>query len=126
MTTDGAPTTLAYSVTKLGQALNIGRSTIYEEIRTGRLRVRKAGARTLIAHDDAMAWLNGLPTQPVDRTADVSCSSGNAELVFGRPTGGAAGGGTSLPPRRAKQDWEGKPETVVETPLKFDAVLPDR
>jgi helix-turn-helix protein len=67
MTQEGIPTTLAplqiaYSVEKFVQAFNIGRSTVYEEIRAGRLKVRKAGARTLITHEDALAWLNGLPT----------------------------------------------------------------
>ena len=53
----------AYSVEKFGDAFSIGRSTIYEEIRAGRLKVRKAGARTLISHEDAMAWPNALPTR---------------------------------------------------------------
>jgi hypothetical protein len=53
----------AYSVDRFGRLFNIGRSMIYEEIRAGRLKVRKAGARTLIAHEDAMAWLNALPTR---------------------------------------------------------------
>jgi excisionase family DNA binding protein len=54
---------LAYSVDRFGLLFNIGRSTIYEEIRAGRLKARKAGARTLIAHEDAIAWLNALPTR---------------------------------------------------------------
>jgi excisionase family DNA binding protein len=53
----------AYSVENFGQVFNIGRSMIYEEIRAGRLKARKAGARTLITHEDAMAWLNALPTR---------------------------------------------------------------
>lgn len=61
--TPSAPTTglQAYSVEGFGENFSIGRSTIYEEIRAGRLKVRKAGARTLIAHEDALAWLNALP-----------------------------------------------------------------
>jgi excisionase family DNA binding protein len=68
MTLDSVPTTLtptqqAYSVEKFGRAFNIGRSTVYEEIRSGRLKARKVGARTLIAHEDAMAWLKALPAR---------------------------------------------------------------
>jgi excisionase family DNA binding protein len=58
-----APRQQAYSVEHFGVAFSIGRSTIYEEIRAGRLKARKAGARTLIAHEDAMAWLHALPTR---------------------------------------------------------------
>lgn len=53
----------AYSVASFGQTFSVGRSTIYEEIRAGRLKVRKVGSRTLITHEDAMAWLNSLPSQ---------------------------------------------------------------
>ena len=68
MTPDKNPSTpiiglQAYSVENFGDSFSIGRSTIYEEIRSGRLKVRKAGARTLISHEDAMAWLNALPTR---------------------------------------------------------------
>lgn len=59
----------AYSVASFGQSFGVGRSTIYEEIRAGRLKIRKAGARTLITHDDAMAWLNALPERPSTREA---------------------------------------------------------
>lgn len=39
----------------------VGRSTIYEEIRAGRLAARKLGRRTLILSDDLSAWLASLP-----------------------------------------------------------------
>lgn len=51
----------AYSVRQFGQLFNIGRSSIYEEIRCGRLKIRKVGKRTLITHQDAMDWLTALP-----------------------------------------------------------------
>jgi excisionase family DNA binding protein len=54
---------MAYSIANFGRFFSIGRSTIYEEIRSGRLKIHKAGARTLISHDDAIAWLNALPTR---------------------------------------------------------------
>jgi excisionase family DNA binding protein len=51
---------LAYSVPELCQATSLGRSLIYEEIRNGRLKATKVGARTLILRGDAEAWLQSL------------------------------------------------------------------
>jgi excisionase family DNA binding protein len=51
---------LAYSVPELCLATSLGRSSIYEEIRRGRLRVTKVGARTVIRREDAIAWLQSL------------------------------------------------------------------
>jgi hypothetical protein len=125
MAQDDVPTTLApaqvaYSVEKFVRTFNIGRSTIYEEIRSGRLKIRKAGARTLIPHEDAMAWLNGLPTQSVDRTKDISCLAKSTETVFHGSNAPAPGSGTQLPSGRAEQDWEGQREAVVETLRKVE------
>ncbi len=50
-----------YSIDEFCHAFSLGRSATYEEIRAGNLRVRKAGTRTLITHEDAMTWLNALP-----------------------------------------------------------------
>lgn len=38
-----------------------GQTTIYAEIKTGKLRARKLGARTFITIDDLRAWLDGKP-----------------------------------------------------------------
>jgi len=40
---------------------DIGRTTVYEEIKQGRLRALKCGKRTIITVDDAEAWLRLLP-----------------------------------------------------------------
>jgi hypothetical protein len=126
MTQDGVPTTpqVAYSVEKFGQVFDIGRSTVYEEIRAGRLKARKAGARTLIMHEDGVAWLNALPIRSVDRATDIPCFPESAQNVFRRTKGRAAVSGTRLPSRRSERDGEGKRETVAETPRKTDAVSP--
>jgi excisionase family DNA binding protein len=39
----------------------IGRTSVYEEIKQGRLRAVKVGKRTLVPEDDAEAWLQRLP-----------------------------------------------------------------
>jgi excisionase family DNA binding protein len=51
----------AYSIPEVARAVGVGRSYIYGEIREGRLRVRKAGRRTLIYEEDLRAWLQALP-----------------------------------------------------------------
>jgi hypothetical protein len=43
------------------ETYSIGRTKAYEEINAGRLRVRKAGRRTIITTDDADDWLSRLP-----------------------------------------------------------------
>jgi hypothetical protein len=41
---------------------HIGRTRAFEEIAKGRLRARRIGRKSLIALEDAEAWLNSLPT----------------------------------------------------------------
>ena len=51
----------AMSVGEFCQRYSIGRTTVYEEIKLGRLRGLKVGKRTLISEDDAEDWLRRLP-----------------------------------------------------------------
>ena len=53
---------LAVGIIDATRLLGVGRSTLFEEIRAGRLQARKAGRRTLILRDDLRAWLNTLPS----------------------------------------------------------------
>jgi excisionase family DNA binding protein len=55
--------TKAYSIKLFSRLFNIGRSTVYREISDGKLRIKKVGSRTLIAHEDAIEWLNSLPSR---------------------------------------------------------------
>lgn len=50
---------LAYSVTEACIAIGIGRTRLYEEIKAGRIPVRKIGKRTLIPVDGLAAFLKG-------------------------------------------------------------------
>jgi hypothetical protein len=52
----------AFSINEFSRAYGIGRSKIYEELTSGRLRGRKVGKRTIIAEVDADDWLRCLPT----------------------------------------------------------------
>ncbi|RDD63830.1 helix-turn-helix transcriptional regulator [Ferruginivarius sediminum] len=51
---------LAYTIPELVEASGLGRTTIYGEIRDGRLRVIKVRRRTLVRAEDARAWLAAL------------------------------------------------------------------
>lgn len=52
---------LAYSVEQFCLRYSIGRSSVYEEIKAGRLQIKKVGTRTLISHEEAARWFNALP-----------------------------------------------------------------
>jgi excisionase family DNA binding protein len=40
---------------------SVGKTHVYREIATGRLKAKKSGRRTLIAAHDAEMWLSSLP-----------------------------------------------------------------
>ena len=58
----------AMSIARFSEDYAIGRTKAYEELRSGRLRGRKIGKRTIISQDDAEAWLRQLPALPVTKT----------------------------------------------------------
>jgi excisionase family DNA binding protein len=51
----------AFSIDDFCSRYGIGRTTAYEEIRTGRLEAVKVGRRTLITEQAAQDWLSSLP-----------------------------------------------------------------
>ena len=55
------PLRFAYPVQEAAEAAGIGRTALYEAIRTGKLIARKYGRRTLIASDDLKAFVENLP-----------------------------------------------------------------
>lgn len=52
----------AMSIDQFRTRYGVGRTTVYEEIKLGRLRARKCGKRTIITEDDAEEWLQHLPS----------------------------------------------------------------
>jgi hypothetical protein len=52
---------LAYSIAELSEMAGVGRSFLYEEVKAGHLVVTKAGRRSIVLHNDAVAWLTKLP-----------------------------------------------------------------
>lgn len=57
---------LAYSIDDIAKLVGIGRSLLFEEIKAGRLSVKKAGRRTLVLDADLSAWLSNLPASGAD------------------------------------------------------------
>lgn len=59
---------LAYSIAELSEMAGVGRSLLYEEVKAGHLVLTKAGRRSIVLHDDAVAWLTKLPKLPPTST----------------------------------------------------------
>lgn len=52
---------LLVGIAEAARMMGLGRSSLYNEIGAGRLKVRKAGKRSLIAVADIEAWCQNLP-----------------------------------------------------------------
>jgi|GEM_PF-630137 len=57
---------LAYSIDDITKQVGIGRSFLFEEIKAGRLLVKKAGRRTLVSDAALQEWLSNLPARSAD------------------------------------------------------------
>ena len=56
--TELRPERLAYTVEEAALVVGVGRDLLYDEIRTGRLRSKKAGSRRVIARHHLLEWLD--------------------------------------------------------------------
>ena len=61
------PLRRAMSIPEFCERYGPGRTKTYEELKSGRLRARKIGKRTVITEDDAEDWLLRLPVVGVSR-----------------------------------------------------------
>lgn len=52
---------LSYPITEAAEKASSSRSEIYEALKRGDLRAKKNGRRTVILHDDLVAYLSSLP-----------------------------------------------------------------
>lgn len=57
---------VAHSIDGACEAADVGRTSVYEAIRSGDLVARKLGRRTIILDDDLRAWLASLPLATED------------------------------------------------------------
>lgn len=52
---------MAYRPNELPKILGIGRTSVFEAIKDGKLRARKFGSATIVLHADAVDFLANLP-----------------------------------------------------------------
>jgi excisionase family DNA binding protein len=52
---------VAYSPDAAARAAGVGRTTLFSALKTGALRGRKVGRRTIILREDLLQWLRELP-----------------------------------------------------------------
>jgi len=53
----------------------LGRTAAYEELRSGRLRAKKCGRRTIIPKTEASSWLESLPDYDIPGFIDSNRSA---------------------------------------------------
>jgi excisionase family DNA binding protein len=51
----------AFTIREIAARNRIGKDSVYEEVRAGRLRARKLGKRTIVLDTDEEAWRAALP-----------------------------------------------------------------
>lgn len=69
-----------YSIEEALQLIHIGRTKLYEELNSGRLKAFKLGKRTLIKQASIEEWLDNLPAYPVKELPDSSCSTSKTHI----------------------------------------------
>ncbi len=54
---------MAYTIHTITEMSGLSRATIFRELRAGRLKAKKVGARTLVLAGDWQDYLDNLPTR---------------------------------------------------------------
>ena len=90
----------AYTIDEAAARARLSRTAAYTAVRTGRLRVHKHGARSLILPDDLAAFLAALPVFETSRPAEgkINSASSGGNRRGGDPVeaaGGSRGGDPS-------------------------------
>jgi hypothetical protein len=64
----------AFGVREFCERNDICRDTFYAEVRTGRLRARKIGRKTIVTDDDERRWRDSLPILELAGGTEASLS----------------------------------------------------
>ena len=60
---------LSISIAEAARHAGVGRSTIYQAVGRGELRVKKIGRRSIILTEDLAAWVKALPDASLTKSA---------------------------------------------------------
>ena len=63
---------LAYSIADVQEAASVSRTFVFQELKEGRLKAKKAGSRTLILHEDLLQWLSTMPDKNIEQVSEQS------------------------------------------------------
>jgi excisionase family DNA binding protein len=74
---------LALSVKEACELSGFGKSTIYEHVAAGNLRLKKLGKRSFIMADDLRAWLASLPERKAAPGSPASPRAGTTTEISG-------------------------------------------
>jgi hypothetical protein len=53
---------LAYTVKEALELLPFKRNKFYDEVKEGRLLIKKIGSKTIVTHEDLLAYIRSLPS----------------------------------------------------------------
>lgn len=63
---------LAISIIEAAKRAGVGRSSIYEAIKRGDLKIRKNGRRSLVLVHDLKEWVSAMPEAKLSKTGEAA------------------------------------------------------
>jgi excisionase family DNA binding protein len=63
---------IAYTLDQACEIVGLGKTKLYAEIKAGRLKIKKCGARSIVPRDELQRWLDNLPQSEPQVIPDYS------------------------------------------------------